>query len=290
MDSIADEFLASVATLQRESIADFTALWIRPLWWPTRGRRELRGAMKFLDKVVRGFIRERRASGKDRGDLLSMLLLAVDEEGGTGQMTDEQVRDEAVGLLLGGNETTATALVWTVYLLATHEALQEEIVGEIQHVTGGQPPTAEHVLHLGLATAAMKEAMRLYPPAYVLTREAVQEVEIGGYTIKPGSQVHLPLAITQRDGRWFDREDDFVPHRFLNDGEKTFPRGAYLPFGLGPRACIGRGLALLEGTLILATLLGRFSLRLAEGQGEPEQEAQISLHPRGGVRLHLSPR
>ena len=290
VDEIADEFLEAVATLQSESIADFTSAWVRPLWWPTNSRKRLRGAMKFLDDVVRGFIARRRASGEDRGDLLSILLNAVDEEENGDRMTDEQVRDEAVGLLLGGNETTATALVWTFYLLAKNETFQEEAQGEIDHVTGGSQPAGCHAERLAFTAATMKEAMRLYPPAYVLTRDAVEDVEIDGYSVPRGSQVHLPIALTQRDARWFDGQDVFVPHRFLSDGEKNFPRCAYLPFGAGPRACVGRGMAMLEGTLILATILQRFSLRLPAEFQEPVPEAQISLHPRDGLTLKLEPR
>ena len=219
-----------------------------------------------------------------------MLLLAVDEEGGSGQMTNEQVRDEAVGLLLGGNETTATALVWTAYLLAKNESFQEEAQGEIDHITGGETPNHGHADQLMYTAATMKEAMRLYPPAYVLTREAIEDVEIGGWIVPRGSQVHLPIALTQRDGRWFDMEDSFVPHRFLSDGEKQFQRCSYIPFGAGPRACVGRGLAMFEGTLILAAILQRFTLRLPEDHQEPVMEAQISLHPKNGLHLILDSR
>ena len=142
----------------------------------------------------------------------------------------------------------------------------------------------------------MKEAMRLYPPAYVLSREVIENVTIGGHALRPASklrwadQVHLPVYVTHRDARWYDRPTDFVPHRFLGEGEKSFPPCAYVPFGAGPRACIGRGFALFEGTLILATLLRRFHLVLSHDQGPPELEAQISLHPKGGLRVKLQPR
>lgn len=287
--NVADEFIAVVAVLQEAAIADLTAAWVSPMWWPTPSRARLRKAVRWLNQFVRGIIQKRRASGEDRGDLLSMLLLAVDEDGGTGQMTDEQVRDEAVGLLGGGNETTATALTWTVYLLATNEAVQEAVHAEIDRVTAGAMPSAEHVPLLGLTTAAMKEAMRIYPPAYILTRQVAEEVEIGGCLLPRGAQVHLPLILVQRDERWFDRAMEFVPQRFFDDGEKQFARGAYIPFGAGPRACIGRGFALFEGALVLATILQHFHLRRSE-QDEPEQEAQFSLHPKGGLQLTLEPR
>jgi cytochrome P450 len=287
---VVDKFLESVATLQREAIGDFTAMFVTPMWWPTPSRGRLRRAVKFMDGFVRNLIKERRATGEDKGDLLSMLLLAVDQEQGTGQMTDEQVRDEAVGLLLGGNETTATALTWTAYLLARDEGVQDEVQQEVDHVGGGKELTAAHVQKLALTTAVIKEAMRLYPPVYVLTRQAAEEVQIGPWQVPRGSMIHLPLVLTHRDRRFFDRPDDFVPHRFLNDGEKSFARGAYIPFGAGPRACIGRGFAQFEGTLILATLLQRFSLSLRGDQGEPEQEAQVSLHPKGGLQITLQRR
>ena len=136
----------------------------------------------------------------------------------------------------------------------------------------------------------MKEAMRLYPPAYTLSREAVAPVEVGGYAIRPGSQVSLPIFLTHRDARWFDRPDDFVPHRFTGEGEKLWPPCAYAPFGAGPRACIGRGFAMLEGVLVLAAVLQKYHVALAADQAEPELEAQISLHPKDGIRVVMTPR
>jgi cytochrome P450 len=174
-------------------------------------------------------------------------------------------------------------------LLTANEAVQEAVHAEIDRVIGSGLPRAEHVAELGLITATMKEAMRLYPPAYVLSRQAAEDVEIGSHLLPRGAQVHLPTILVQRDERWFDRADEFVPHRFFDDGEKHFARGAYFPFGAGPRVCIGRSLALFEGALILATILQRFHLRHA-AVGEPEQEAQISLHPKGGLKVTLEPR
>ena len=284
-----DEFIAIVAVLQEAAIADLTAAWVSPMWWPTPGRARLRKAVRDLNQFLRGIIQKHRASGEDRGDLLSMLLLAVDEDGGTGQMTDEQVRDEAVGLLGGGNETTATALTWTVYLLAANEAEQEATHAEIDRVVGSATPNSNHASQLVLTAATMKEAMRLYPPAYVLTRQVAEDVEIGGCLLPRSAQVHLPVIAVQRDERWFDRASEFVPHRFFDDGEKHFARGAYIPFGAGPRACIGRSFALIEGTLVLATILQHCHIRRSQ-QGEPEHEAQFSLHPKGGLEVTLEPR
>ena len=286
---VADEFLAAVDVLQTDAIGDFSALYVTPLWTPTPSRRRLRQAVGVVDRLVKQFIAARRRTGQDRGDLLSMLLLAVDEDSGDG-MTDQQARDESVNLLLGGNETTATALVWACYLLARHEEFQEQLHWEIDRVTGGRPPRAEQLSEFVLIDAALREAMRLYPPAYLLSREAIEPVIVGDYPIQPGSQVSLPIFLTHRDARWFDRPDDFVPHRFTGEGEELWPACAYAPFGAGPRACIGRGFAMLEGVLVLAALLQKYQLRLAEGQGAPEVEAEVSLHPKHGVRVVMSPR
>lgn len=290
VSQVVDEFRQAVSVMQESAYDDFFTTWLRPMWWPTPKRRRLRRAVRVLDNVVRGFISRWREHGQDRGDLLSMMLMAVDEEEGTGQMTDRQARDESVGLLLGGNETTATALVWTAYLLATNENVQEELQREVDHVCGGSDPGHQHVPRLALTTACLREAMRLYPPAYTMSRQAIEPVEIGGYNLPRGSQVQLPLFLTHRDIRWFDRPDDYVPHRFLGDGEEHFPRTAYIPFGIGPRACIGRGLALMEGTLVLATLVRRFWLELAADQSDLQLEAQVSLHPKGGIKMNIVPR
>lgn len=286
--SIADTFRAHVERLQVIGMQMFGDPIIWPLWMPTRKNRQLLPSIRFLDELVARFITDRRESGDDRGDLLSVLLSAIDEEGEGGAMTDRQVRDEAVNLLLGGNETTATALTWAAYLLAQHPDVQDQVAQEVQDVLDGGRAGAEHASALRLTTAALKEAMRLYPPVYILTREAVEPTEIGGYLIPKGANVVLLPAIMHRDERWFERPDDFCPERFLAD-ENEQQRRPYIPFGAGPRACIGAGFAMLEGVLVLATLLARCRL-VPEGSGDIEVEAQISLHPRGGLPMRLEPR
>jgi cytochrome P450 len=286
VEELVEPFGAAVQVLQDVSMRDFGSVFMSPLWWPTAERKRLREAIKLVDDVVLGFIARRRASGEDRGDLLSILLSAVDEEGDGGGMTDRQARDESIGLLLGGNETTSVALTWTAYLLARHPHWQRQVREEVAAAVGDRPAAYDDLERLPRLEATIKEALRLYPPAYVTTREAIEPVEVAGYTIPRGAQVHLGIYITQRDERWWSEPAAFRPQRFEQGEPKQ--RGAYLPFGLGPRACIGKNMAMLEATLVLATLLQAHELQLADGQGEPELEAQISLHPKAGLRMRLA--
>jgi cytochrome P450 len=278
----AEEFYAHIAALQVAALEEMAAPFLWPDWWPLQRKRTIRAVVDFLDSVVLGIIAKRRREGGDRGDLLSMLLLAVDEEGDKTGMTDRQARDESVNLMLGGNETTATALTWALYCLARHPEAQEWVLEEINAL----PKDALLSLEvLPRTVMVFKEVMRLYPPAYFIAREAVEEVEIGGYALPRGSNVHLVPYLTHRDARWFPEPEAFLRDRFAPEREAQLLRAAYLPFGAGPRACIGRGLAMVEGALVLATILKRFRLRLLEGAPEPVIEAQVSLHPRGGLRL-----
>jgi cytochrome P450 len=217
-----------------------------------------------------------------------MLLLAVDEEGDGGRMTDEQARDESVNLLLGGNETTATGLTWAAYLLAKNPEAQEDLRREVDEVLADRAPRAADLAALRGVEMAFKEALRLYPPAYIFGRQAVEDVSIGGYDVPRGSLVNLVPYVTQRDPRWFPDPEVFRPSRFAAEG--ALPRGAFLPFGLGPRACIGRGFAMQEAVVALAMLLQRYVLRIPEGAPEVVMEGQVSLHPKGGLRLGLERR
>jgi cytochrome P450 len=228
-------------------------------------------------------IARRKGSSDDRGDLLSMLLLAKDEEGDGGRMNEEQARDEAVNLLLGGNETTATGLTWAIYLLARNPDVQEEVRREVLNVLGEQAPGPESLPALKHVEMTFKEAMRLYPPVYVIPREAVEDVDIGGYRVKKGATVHIATYVMHRDGRFFDEPLRFRPSRFAS--EDSIKRGAYLPFGAGPRACIGRTFAMMEGTLALASLLQRYRVKPVDPAKDVEVEVQVSLHPKGGLPI-----
>ncbi len=287
--SLSDAFREHVERLQTLGMQMFASPVVWPIWLPTKTNRKLLPSIRFLDELVMRVVADRRASGEDRGDLLSVLLTAIDEEGEGGLMNDRQARDEAVNLLLGGNETTAAALTWTAYLLAANPEIQEAVVAELQTELAGRRPTAEDAPRLRLTTAVFKEALRLYPPAYVLTREAVEVTEIAGFVIPKGANVILAPYLMQRDARWFEQPLKFCPQRFLENDEDERQRRAYIPFGAGPRACIGAGFATLEAVLVLATLLSRCRL-VRQEQGEPVAEAQISLHPQGGLPLRVEAR
>jgi len=278
-----DAFIDHVAALNEEAFHEMSSPILLPMWAPTRSKRRIKAATELLQSTAETFIAQRRRSGEDRGDLLSMMLLARDDEGDGRQMNDRQARDEAVNLLLGGNETTATGLTWAVYLLAKHPDAQEEARSEIREVLGDEPPSAESLPRLKLTEMIFKEALRLYPPVYVVPREAKEDVAISGYRVKKGATIHVSTFVIQRDARWWSDPLAFKPRRF--EAEDAIRRGAFLPFGAGPRACIGRGFAMMEATLALACLLKRFRVALPDPSKEAEMEAQVSLHPKGGLRV-----
>ncbi len=244
-----------------------------------------RSAIATLDSVILRIIHERRASKVDTGDLLSMLL-AAQEEGGGGGMTDAQVRDEVMTIFLAGHETTANALSWAFYLLARHPEAYERLRSEATTVLRGRVPSAEDLPRLGFALQVFKETLRLYPPAYLTSRMAPQDVEIGGHFIRAGTDVIVNIHGMQRSPEYFRNPERFDPDRFEPAAEKALPRGAYMPFGGGARICIGNNFALMEGQIVLATIARRVKLALAE-PGEIPAEPLITLRPLGGVPMRV---
>ncbi|MBI2825309.1 MAG: cytochrome P450 [Planctomycetia bacterium] len=284
------EIRETVQTLQETAVREMGRLVPLPDWLPLAGKRRFREAIRYMKALLDEIIRKRRATREDTGDLLSMLLLSVDSEGDGAGMNDQQARDETMTLLLAGHETTATTLVWATWLLAAHPEIQERTAAAVADVLGDRLPTSDDVPRLSAVDMVIKEAMRLYPAVYFTSREAAQEVTIGGCRIPPASQVHLVPYVVYHDARWFDEPESFRPERFAPGYEDRLPQFAYFPFGGGPRVCIGKGMATMEATLILASLLQRYRLAPAPGQGPPEMEAQISLHPKGPVRLSIERR
>jgi cytochrome P450 len=234
-----------------------------PTWLPTPGNRRLAAATRRLDEVVYGMIRERRP-GEDRGDLLSMLLLARDEEGAG--MSERQVRDEVMTLLLAGHETTALALSWAFLLLDRHPEARDRLEAELGAVLGSEPASPADVPALPYTQAVVNETLRLYPPAYVTGREAVRDTTIGGVPIPKGHIILISMYTTHRDPRFFREPDAFRPERWLDGLEKRLPRAAFIPFGLGSRKCIGASFAMMEATLLLATIARRWRFELAPGE------------------------
>jgi cytochrome P450 len=281
----ADRVGAILTTLVKPFASQATLKWILDNRLPTPAHRRYFRAVSEIDAIVYRIIAERRASGYDEGDLLSMLLQAQDEDGS--QMNDQQLRDEVMTLFLAGHETTALALSWSWYLLATHPEAEQKFHAELAEVLGGRAPNVSDLPNLKYTEMIAKEALRLYPPAYGVGREAVEETEIGGYRVPKGTQLFAFQWVTQRDPRYFDEPDAFKPERWIN-GDPS-PKYAYFPFGGGSRQCIGSYFAMMEIVLLLATIGQRFRFKL-----DPDHKVELlpvlSLRPKNGIKVILEPR
>jgi cytochrome P450 len=257
---------------------------------PLPQKRRFEKAKQRLDATIYRMIEERRLSGEDRGDLLSMLLGARDEEAdGTG-MTDKQVRDEALTIFLAGHETTANALTWTWYLLSEHPEVEAKLHAEIDGVLGGKRlPTLEDMPQLRYTEMVLAESMRLYPPAWAIGRLSINEHEIGGYVIPPRALVLVSPYVMHRDARFFPEPERFDPERWTPAARESRPQFAYFPFGGGARRCIGEGFAWMEGILLIATLARHWRLRHVPGH-PVALHAAITLRPKHGMLMKLEKR
>jgi cytochrome P450 len=254
---------------------------------PTPGNiRYLRGVRR-IDRLVTRIVRERRQHGTDRGDLLSMLIAARDDEGRS--MTDRQLRDEVITLLLAGHETTALALSWTWHLLSRHPDADAKLAAELRDVLGGRAPTVDDLPNLRFTEQVVTEAIRLYPPAWGFGREAIADCEIDGYAVPAGTTIIISPWVLHVDPRHFEHPTEFRPERWSGDLARRLPRFAYIPFGGGPRICIGNRFAMMEAGLILATTAQRF--RLERQSDHPVVPLpSITLRPKGGIRVKPVPR
>lgn len=247
-----------------------------PEWLPTAvNRRKARASAK-LDAIVYRLIEERRRSGGDAGDLLSMFLLAVDEETGE-RMSNLQVRDEVMTMFIAGHETTALTLTWTWVLLAQYPAIEAKLQAELGQILAGRSPTLADLANLPYTELIVKEVMRLYPPAWIMLRQTLTEVELGGYCLPKGAIISITPYAVHRHPVYYDQPEQFWPERFAPDVsgetlEKRLPRFAYCPFGGGPRICIGNSFAMMEARLLLATIAQRYRLQLPPG-------FQVEAHP-----------
>ncbi len=256
---------------------------------PLPQTRRFRNAKDTLDNVIYKFIRERRESGEDTGDLLSMLLAARDEDDG-GRMTDEQVRNEAMTLFLAGHETTANALTFTWYLLSENPAAEAKLHEELDRVIGGRAPTIEDLPNLKYTEAVLAESMRLYPPAWAIGRLSTADHAFAGFDVARNSLVLVSPFVTQRDPRFWDGAGSFMPERWFDQSVKEASnRFIYFPFGGGVRRCIGEQFAWTEGILLIASLARKWRLRL-----DPEQKIglkpMITLRPKFGMRMKIERR
>jgi cytochrome P450 len=246
-------------------------------------------AKKRLDATIYRIINEHRASGTDRGDLLSMLLMAQDEEGDGGGMTDVQLRDEAMTIFLAGHETTANALAWTWYLLAQHPEVEARLHQEIDAQLEGRLPDADDFARLKYTEKVFAEAMRLYPPAWAMGRQALSDYPIDKYIVPAGSIILMSPWVMHHDPRYYPDPFKFDPERWTPPAREARPKFSYFPFGGGPRVCIGEGFAWMEGVLLIATIAQHWSMRLAAGE-KVEPKPMITLRPRGGMRMTLERR
>jgi cytochrome P450 len=280
----AARFASAVEELACHLMAELKSFVPLPDWLPLPSKRRKRAALAVVDAFIYSVIQERRASGKDEGDLLSMLLLAVDEDGG--RLSDRQVRDEAITLFNAGHDSTAAQLCWIWHCLAGHPHVEAKVVEELHAVLGDRLPTYADVTDLRYTELVVKETMRLWPATIALfVREALEDVPLGEYVIPRGAWVYIHPYIVQRDPRYFPQPLEFEPERFAPGRVEQIVPHSYFPFGAGPHVCIGNTFALMEMVLIVATVLRQFHLEA--GPTPPEPEVRVSLRPKGGLPMRL---
>jgi cytochrome P450 len=282
----ADKVGRVLAQIVKPFASQATLKWIADNRLPTAAHRRFNQDANEIDAIVYRIIAERRDSGRDQGDLLSMLLQAHDEDGS--QMSDKQLRDEVMTLFLAGHETTALTLSWAWYLLALNPETEKKFHEELEMVLAGRLPTVGDLPQLKYCEMIAKESMRLYPPAFGLGRESIEECEIGGYKVPAKTQVFMFQWATQRDPRYFDAPAEFRPERWTEEFSNSLPKYAYFPFGGGPRFCIGNSFAMMEIILVLATIGQRYRLTLAPDQ-KVEIMSAMSLRPKDGIRMKIEP-
>ncbi len=277
---------ASVQTLSRVAMREMFRPWTLPDWLPLPGKAAKRRALRLQDELVWRHIRQRQQQGAAAGhdDILAHLLVARD---GDVRLSEREVRDQCVTIFQAGHETSATALTWWSWLMAAHPACQQRVADELQRVLGGRAPGHDDVAALPYLGQTLKEAMRLYPPAAgLMTRRAIEPVTIGGWPLPKGAMLRITPWVLHHDARWFPEPERFLPERF-GPGAPDLPRGAYLPFGTGPRVCIGSLFASTEMTLVAALLLQRFELSAMPGMAPPRAVLNVTLRPAEPLRLQL---
>jgi len=277
----------AIALYMQAYLGVFRTGWRPPAWIPTPLNRQLPPAMADLDGIIHRLIRDHRQTGTaDDAHLLAMLAGAVDEDGT--RLSDKELRDEALTLLAAGHETTAIALGMTLWLLATHPAIEATLHREVDAVLAGRPATLEDVTKLTYTRQVVTEAMRLYPPAWAIGRETMEDIALGGYRIPAKSQLFISQWVVHRDPRWYSAPDWFRPERWAPDAGRSRPKYAYFPFGGGARICIGKRFAEMELVLCLATIAQRWRLR--RRRATVKLMPSITIRPVGGLPMRLEAR
>ena len=289
MDSEVERDIAdmdvAVNDLTEEMASRFKRPIVIPDWVPLPGHLRYRRAIATGERVINRMIEERLVNGfAGRHDFLSRLMAARDEHG-IG-MSNHQLRDETLTLLLAGHETTALALSWSFFLLGQHPEIARRLAAEVSETLGSREATVDDLTNLKFAESVILESMRLYPPAWAIGRESVGTFEVKGYVFPPGTTVFIVPWVLHRDPRNFDAPDEFHPERWMNGLARRLPRYAYMPFGGGPRICIGQRFAMIEAVLILASIAQRFRV-----EWQPNRRVvpfpSITLRPKGGVWVEL---
>jgi cytochrome P450 len=256
-----------------------------PRWMPYPGVLKARRAKKHLHRILDPLVHEAKRSISNRNDLLSMLTAAIDPDTGK-SMNAIDVRDNLLTFIAAGYETGAVALTWAFYLLSGHPEVEQRVKSEIAEVTQGKPLCAEHVGSLGYTKQVIQETMRLYPPVALIARAARRDVQLGNEKIRAGTTVYVPVFAVHRHEAYWSKPDEFDPSRFDPQAAKLRNRYAYLPFGAGPRVCIGQSFAQMEATAVLATLVNAFQLRIRAGY-TPKPRYRISLRPAAGMPMRI---
>ena len=279
----AEEITTAVDKIMQQYSRQAETFYLLPTWLPTLENWRANEAKKRLHEIVEDIVEQRRRQTKD--DVLSTMLNAKDEAGN--QLSSKELRDEVTTLLLAGYDTTANALTWTLMLLAQNPEVEEKLVTEVQSVLENRPPTIHDLPRLPYTEMVLKESMRLYPPAWMLGRELINDCNIGGHNFTRGTVIYFSQWAVHRDERFFDRPEQFDPDRWANNLEQRLPRCAYFPFGAGARVCIGKAFSIMETKLILAMVIQKFHLTLVS-ERPIELLPSFTLRPKQGIKMAIA--
>jgi cytochrome P450 len=281
-----DKIYESVEVMQRYIIKHVQSPIFSPLYYLTSSHQEFKMSMKNMDDLVYGMMHERRESGEKKADLLQMLMDVEDADTGE-KMTDLQLRDELITLFSAGHETSANTLGWTFYMLAQHPEIVEKIRAEVNGILPNKEmPTFEQLREMTYTEQVINEGMRLFPPAWVIGRRALEDDEFEGFEIKKDVNILCEIYLMQRSEKLWDKPDEFNPDRFSAEAVKARPRHHFVPFGAGPRMCIGNHFAMMEMQLLMATIVQRFDFSVVESH-KVELDALITLRPKYGIKLKI---
>lgn len=275
---------SAMRILQQEMVNHILMPLPVPHWWPSEANKRKVKALKDIEDIVLNVVTERRKTGEDTGDLLSMLLHATDETGD--RLSDKELRDQSMTLFFAGHETTAHSMTWAWYLFAKHPEITQRLQADIDRVTQGEPLNVKHLPQLPFLDQCVKEAMRLLPSVWVFIKQPTEDVDVRGFKIPKGAPVLISPYVIQRDPRWFPSPLTFLPERFSPEREKLIPKGAYVPFSGGARICLGKAFAMMESALVLGTMLQRLTPQVSSDYVF-DFKAELSMHPSGPMPIDV---